>query len=356
MPTVSYTIEAIDQASATAKAVGDNITTSTEKVNKANKDAEVTSTKLMTAFNNIATAGFSLYQSYDRIQNSQLALDKANITVKTTTEALERAQTAYNAAVAKYGINSNEAKQASDALTIAQDKYSLALDRAEQAQQNVGQTMVSSVLGVIPTAITMITGLKTVTDAARGADELWQKVKNMDPTYLIIAAIIALVAILITAYETCEPFRNAINAIGAALLNLLKPFQVVIDAVKALVGWFGSLFSAYGKAYTEAAGAGEYYNPALWKYKQGVAAVTSMQAGGIIPYTGLFWMHTGETVTPAGGRTGVTIQGPLLVIEGSADKRTAEMAVNMMKNNLKSILLEASSSGAPSVRKRIRVI
>jgi len=40
---------------------------------------------------------------------------------------------------------------------------------------------------------------------------------------------------LVTAYQTCEPFRNAVNAIGQALYNFLKP---AIDAICGALTWF----------------------------------------------------------------------------------------------------------------------
>jgi hypothetical protein len=50
----------------------------------------------------------------------------------------------------------------------------------------------------------------------------------------------------------------------------------------------------------------------------------------------------------------VSINAPLVNVEGSADKRTVELAVEKVKEALKSTLVEASSSGA--VTKRIRVV
>jgi len=50
----------------------------------------------------------------------------------------------------------------------------------------------------------------------------------------------------------------------------------------------------------------------------------------------------------------VYITAPLVNVEGSADKRTVELAVEKVKEALKTTLIEATSAGAPT--KRIRVM
>jgi phage-related protein len=55
-----------------------------------------------------------------------------------------------------------------------------------------------------------------------------------NPIILAIAGIGALIAILVVAYEKCEPFRNAINAIGAAIYNFFKP---AVDAIIGALTW-----------------------------------------------------------------------------------------------------------------------
>jgi len=66
------------------------------------------------------------------------------------------------------------------------------------------------------------------------------------PIFLVIAAIAALIMILIHAYQTCEPFRNAIDALGQILLNVFKAaidavafsFQLLLGAINFIVGAF----------------------------------------------------------------------------------------------------------------------
>jgi hypothetical protein len=48
------------------------------------------------------------------------------------------------------------------------------------------------------------------------------------------------------------------------------------------------------------------------------------------------------------------INSPLVVVEGSADRATAELAADLVESKLKNVLVEASSTSAPSTSKRIR--
>jgi hypothetical protein len=56
---------------------------------------------------------------------------------------------------------------------------------------------------------------------------------------------------------------------------------------------------------------------------------------------------------PAPAPVTVTITAPLVNVEGSADRRTVELAVEKVKEALKTTLIEATSAAAPT--KRIRV-
>ena len=50
----------------------------------------------------------------------------------------------------------------------------------------------------------------------------------------------------------------------------------------------------------------------------------------------------------------VQITGPLVSIEGSADEATVKRATQKILAELKSVVVEATSSGAPATQKRIR--
>ena len=62
------------------------------------------------AMNNLVLSGASLAMSFEGIENAEVSLDRAHVTVEKDTNAVQAAQEKYNAAVAKYGPNSQQAK------------------------------------------------------------------------------------------------------------------------------------------------------------------------------------------------------------------------------------------------------
>jgi hypothetical protein len=50
----------------------------------------------------------------------------------------------------------------------------------------------------------------------------------------------------------------------------------------------------------------------------------------------------------------VTITAPLVQIQGSADRATAELAAKMVNDQLQNVIVEATSANAPTTQKRIR--
>ena len=106
-----------------------------------------------------ATAGFSLYSSFDRIEKAEVAVDRANLQVRTSTKGVDDAQRNLNEAVLEHGANSAEAKAASEQLSIAQERLEIANERAKQSQDNVNQAMMASAIQIIPSTITMVDSL-----------------------------------------------------------------------------------------------------------------------------------------------------------------------------------------------------
>jgi hypothetical protein len=112
-----------------------------------------------TGLSGAATASFSLYSAIDRIEQSQIRADRANLMVHSSTKAVDDAQRALSDAVSKYGPASDEAQAASERYSIAQERLAISSDQADQAQQNVSQAIMASALQVIPTSITMVDSL-----------------------------------------------------------------------------------------------------------------------------------------------------------------------------------------------------
>ena len=154
-----------------------NVTTLQAQVGETTKQNEVSMRSFTTGISGVATASFSLYGAYDRVNESEISLDRSNLMVKSSTKAVEDAHRAVSDAIAKHGINSQEAKSAEDALSIAEDRLTLANERSQQAQENVNKSIMSAALQIIPTSITMVDslsqGLEELSRYDRGSNNSW---------------------------------------------------------------------------------------------------------------------------------------------------------------------------------------
>lgn len=231
---------------------------------------------VVTSISGVATSAFSLYKSFDAIQSSQVALDRANLNVEKSTRSVGTAQDAYNAALA-----SGDPEKIAKALTnlqIAQEALNISTDRQALAQGNVNNSMIQAALTVVPSVITMVSTLAPILMTATGATSamgvaqgILNAVMAINPIFLVVMAIAALVAILVIAYQNCEPFRNAINGIGSAIRDFVMPiwdrFLGVINTVwgairgfwdwingvwSGITGFFGTLFGGGQQASSPA--------------------------------------------------------------------------------------------------------
>ena len=375
-----------------------------EKSNTSVKDTAL-------AFNNLATAGAGLYMSFERVENAQVMVDRANLMLHRSTEALEKAQTAYNDAVAKYGPNSTQAKEALDKLNIAEEAHQVALERADMSQRNYNNTIAFSVMTVIPSLITAFASITTIGPGVTGAIGAISGAMDFlaaNPIVLVIAGIAALIVGLIWAYNNCAPFREAINEIGSVLSgafsaavkavgivvtwlwndcfkpladglawlwnDILKPladfvqnvFKGALDAVGTVVkdvsGFFGGLSSALGSlCFVHATPAAQEFNKTLTdsvKLTDALSGKLGDLHGGLTGVAGVGGPSPvgGIAAAAAGAKPSVTIHvmAPLVNIEGSADKATADLAAQQVMKTLQSIIVEPTSTGAAVTQKRIR--
>ena len=68
-----------------------------------------------------------------KLENAEVTLDRAHVTLEKDTNAVQAAQEKYNEAVAKYGPNSQEATDAANKLKAAQDALTVAHERADRS-------------------------------------------------------------------------------------------------------------------------------------------------------------------------------------------------------------------------------
>jgi hypothetical protein len=111
------------------------------------------------ALNNVANAGFNLYNAYDNVMDMQVSLHRSQLQVQATSNSLADAQRRYNAALASG--DSEKAAVALADLNLAQERSNLAVERADMIQGNFNETIVRSALTIIPTLIMGFTSLTT---------------------------------------------------------------------------------------------------------------------------------------------------------------------------------------------------
>lgn len=218
-----------DEASATFDKVQKEAKDTGKQMEDTGKDGQQMGNRMrsgsyaaVTGFSALATSGFSLYQSIDRVSDMQVQVDRANYMVKISTEAVERAQNAYNVAVDKYGADSPQAIQAAENLKLAQEKLQIVTDRAKVTQDNQNEAMISATLMVIPTLITGIKGAKDVMDGLNlsggtltsGLKTLTTGLGNVQLSAVSVGAALGAIAVIFGAFTT----NNEAARIGLSLL------------------------------------------------------------------------------------------------------------------------------------------
>lgn len=152
---VTSAVNSVKGALGGLEAQTDSTSAATARLDATTQQSSKSSTDQILAINSLAMAGANLYMSFERVENSQVALDRANLNVQKSTNSLTSAQNSYNDAVEKYGSDSKEAKDASARLATAYDSLTVAQERADMAQRNFNNTVLTSTLTVIPSLIAM---------------------------------------------------------------------------------------------------------------------------------------------------------------------------------------------------------
>lgn len=145
------------------------------------------------------------------VQDSMAGWNALTTSTADATKRVTDAQAAYNAAVATYGKDSAQAVTASTDLATAQEalgqQQGTMLDKLFLLGTGVGDLasgMVNFLLPAFALATPAITGAK----AAMTALNL---TFLTNPIFLVIAAIVALVAVFVIAYQRSETFRRIVN-------------------------------------------------------------------------------------------------------------------------------------------------
>jgi hypothetical protein len=160
-----------------------------------------------------------------------------------------------------------------------------------------------------------------------------------------------------------EVFLKAIDDVTGAI----KPFQSAISAVSSVAGDVSKGISDIGGAlshlcFAHAGPQAEEFNKTIKDSitltdaltgKVGNLSSSLMGVGGAVGVGGVTGSISGIAAAAAPKGTTITINGPLLQMQGSADKATAQAAAKLLEDRLKNVTVEPSSHAAFSSHKRI---
>ena len=207
------------------------------------------------AIGQVSAGAAALVMNITGVENAEVSLDKAHLTLQKDTVAVQSAQLALNTAITDYGANSEQAKVAAEKLADAQDTVSVEQEKVSEAQRNLDTTIMMSAVTTIPSLVMTWNGLNTLyastpalqTAVAASTDVLSTALDFLaaNPIVLVIAGVAALAIGLYEAYEHCGPFRAAINDIGAVLGGA---FKAAIAAVSDVIEYlWNDVFKPFGE-------------------------------------------------------------------------------------------------------------
>ena len=268
---------------------------------------------VVTGFSGIATAGFSLYNAYDRVSDMTLQVDKANLAAERSANALEDvtrrqttagleledAQAALNVAIETYGVDSDEARDAQEKLktkleeynavsadaAIAQDTYNLKVEAAKQTQDNFNEAIIQSAIQIVPTVVTLV-------DSAGKVWTAFDKIGGVD-------GIVSLVSSKLSSLKDVDftPLVTKIGGITTALEGVTASAAAAYAAIGSVVVIGGYASYEYGKAETTTAITGAGGLPATTPSYLGITT-PSLGLGSAV--TGLVTGGTETTITSSG--------------------------------------------------------
>jgi hypothetical protein len=310
MSEISIILRAVDEASNVVAKAGNNITNSmksveatSQQVTRAQQAHEASTKQLILGMNNLATSAFSLYDAFDRVQDMQVSVDRANLQVKSTLNSLEDAQRRYNATVEKYGAGSEQATAAAEDLEIAQERYNVAIERADMLQGNMNETIVRSALTIIPTTITMVDSLARIWNNFPDLSATFSKVSGSINGVGINASTAAIgVAAFVGSFIVADTIMKAVPENMRGIVGaLMATIGAIVAATIAWMAFHGTMTVGIAVPIILAAvGAGV----------AGVKGLMGLAAGGVItqPTVALIGEAGPEAVIPLHSLEGAATQ------------------------------------------------
>jgi tetratricopeptide (TPR) repeat protein len=262
---IKIILKALDEASATLRRAADTIEGKLDAVEKANtkvekssKNVEMSTKDVALAWNNAATGAFALYNAVDRVMDMQVNLDRANIQVKASAGAVERAQRQYNDAVDKFGASGDKAVEAQKQLELAQERYNYAVDRADMLQGNFNEAMVQSALTIMPSVITVVSSaekvLKSFGEGGKAAvEKLGSSLSALasNPLVLVTGGLAVMAGAAVFAWTKFneniakqEEYKQSCARVEQALRQVNDAMAITVEGTEDLTRKVGLLDSA----------------------------------------------------------------------------------------------------------------
>ncbi len=342
-----------NNAQANVKSLQTELGESTRQTSLSMKDMTV-------ALSGVATSAFSLYSAYDRVQDMQVSVDRANLQVSTSANSLNKSETALAAAIEKYGVNSDEAAQKTEDLKVAQERYQVAVANAEKYQGDMNDAIMQSALQVVPTAITMVDSLsrvwKNFPDMSALLTNLNTKIASVGSTAKIAALSVGALGAGFAIGSVIAEFTKGMSDVDRFLIGVAIP-ALTAAAVAAMVFWgalsagtaipiiLGSIAVALPTMYSLISGGGSS-EPVGFKTSEELR-YPAYGSGAVVDSPVLAWVGEGgqqEIVSPtpllrqvvreeSGGRGG-NVYNFDFTVQGNVDKSTADYIYRKIKGGI----------------------
>ena len=234
------TSETVDGANTQIANSQDKVTTSTNATGAATVKTSSSFKDAVTSSSALALSGLSLYNSYDQIEKAQLRLDKANKTSEASQITLTKAQGDYNTAVEKYGVDSQQAKDAADKLKVAQDAYDNSIQTVKLDQDHLNEVTAQTAITFLPAVITGIDGAvkayKTLKDLDMGGalGKITNALGENKGALISMGAAAGAAFVVYEAFTTQDPALRAELSLLAGVLIAAATAQWILNAAEAM--------------------------------------------------------------------------------------------------------------------------
>lgn len=195
---------------------------------------EQSSKTLLLSFNNVAASAINLYTGLDRILDSGVQVDRANLSLAKSAERVHDAQDNLNKVISKFGVDSEVAVEAGKTLVLAQEGYRVAAERANVAVDTQRRAMLNFAVSVIPTVITAAASLNSILSALNLTDAAGNAITLASISGLLGKAAARVGDTIATAAYTVSRWAaNAAEMVGISLETLGIGTAIALGAAVA---------------------------------------------------------------------------------------------------------------------------